>query len=613
MRLNRIVYLIIWIITSSMCITSANFLQEQNNYSNINITTAKLELEKMESNINNIVDNLKIFDIKNQESDNMKYKEIRENIIKTIDDMKKTKSATLKKLETIENYQNMIYETSNDIKQWIGDIANTEESFEEFLTTLQKNNNKYLNNENNIDITKLINQSDNIANALVEQKMIENMTKELNWVMENLNINQRKQLKTLTKLNTLKQENENEIQWYYNMITTLNKKEWELIYIIKLYEKWAVDEIDTINIYDDRKEINDSILSLVKSITQKKYTVWFDVNEKIKELNKQYNKDENIKHELWWPSYPIQDIEMYFKDNNFYNEYKTNNLWLQIVKEKNTPVYSANDGIIYSMDNEKSTSKWILILHPDSYITTYIYLDEITVTPWQIVKRWEIIGFAWSKEEWDSKTKPNLNFGIFKDGISIDPFQIMDLSIIENKDIIPSDYNIKYLNDKYIRTIDITDLTFLKWNSLEEREKNFLNSYWVWVYKDISFRNDVTKWTNIDKDVLICIAFSESTLGKYLSSQNNVWNVGNDDSGNRIWYSSEKYWAKAIAYTLNNKYLGSYHTIKQLSRYGNEDGAIYASSDINRQVNMIKCLSKIKWYYVPEDYPFRTWLNPNKK
>ncbi|MEI8253876.1 MAG: hypothetical protein WCG25_09335 [bacterium] len=45
---------------------------------------------------------------------------------------------------------------------------------------------------------------------------------------------------------------------------------------------------------------------------------------------------------------------------------------------------------------------------------------------------------------------------------------------------------------------------------------------------------------------------------------------------------------------MNNQFLGNYHTIKQLSRYGNEDGKIYASSPINRQTNVLKCLSQIK-------------------
>lgn len=66
-----------------------------------------------------------------------------------------------------------------------------------------------------------------------------------------------------------------------------------------------------------------------------------------------------------------------------------------------------------------------------------------------------------------------------------------------------------------------------------------------------------------------------------------------------------------IALTLNNKYLGNYHTIKQLSRYGNADGKIYASSPINWQSNVQKCLSKIKGYYIPEDFPFRVGPNPN--
>lgn len=617
-KIKLVICTITIILTSStFSIASYNFWENNKDSSQqINIQEAKLELEKMESNINTIIDNLKVFDIKNKESTNQKYKEIRENIITTIDDMKKAKTITTKKLETIENYQKMISETNKDIKQGTKDIENTRENFEKFLIILQQNNNKYLNNKNNVDITKLINQSDNIADTLVEKKMIENITKELNWVMENLNTDQRKQLKILTKLNTLKQQNEQEIQKYYVMIKSLNKKEWELMYIIKLYEKWAIDKLETINVYQNRKEINNSILSLVKSITQKKYTVWFDIEKKLKELNTQYNKDKNIKHELWWPTYPIQEIEFYFKDNNFYNEYNANNLWIQIIEKEQTPVYSANDGIIYAINEENSTNKWILILHPDSYITTYIYLDKTTVIPWQIVKRWELIGFAGGKITWKTNNtimKPNLNFWIFKDWISIDPFQIMDLSVIENKKIIPSEYNIKYLNDKYIRTIDISEVSFLKGDSLEEREKNFLNSYGVGIYKDINFRNDVAKWTNIDKDVLICIGFSESTLGRYLSSQNNIGNVGNDDSGNRINYSSEKAWAKAIAYTLNNKYLWWYHTIKQLSRYWNAEWMIYASSDTNRQVNMIKCLSRIKGYYVPEDYPFRIWLNPNKK
>ena len=54
-----------------------------------------------------------------------------------------------------------------------------------------------------------------------------------------------------------------------------------------------------------------------------------------------------------------------------------------------------------------------------------------------------------------------------------------------------------------------------------------------------------------------------------------------------------------------NKMLGRYHTIFELSGYGNKIWPIYASSEYNREKNIVKCLTSIKWYRVPEDFPFR--------
>lgn len=110
--------------------------------------------------------------------------------------------------------------------------------------------------------------------------------------------------------------------------------------------------------------------------------------------------------------------------------------------------------------------------------------------------------------------------------------------------------------------------------------------------------------------MVICVAFAESTLWRYLATSNNIWNVWNNDRWDRVPMSSALAWARAIADTLNNQHLWWYHTIRQLSRYGNSDGMIYASSPINWQSNVTKCLSQIKGFYVPEDYPFRTWPNP---
>ncbi len=111
----------------------------------------------------------------------------------------------------------------------------------------------------------------------------------------------------------------------------------------------------------------------------------------------------------------------------------------------------------------------------------------------------------------------------------MDPFDLLDASIVKEKEALPEGYQIKYLRDKYVRPIDITNLELMTGDTLLDREKQFLWRYGVGVYRQPTFREDVVKGTNIDKDVVICIAFAESTLGHYLSTNNNIGNVGNND------------------------------------------------------------------------------------
>ncbi len=81
----------------------------------------------------------------------------------------------------------------------------------------------------------------------------------------------------------------------------------------------------------------------------------------------------------------------------------------------------------------------------------------------------------------------------------------------------------------YARPIDITDLELMTGETLDIRAQQFLSRYGVGIYRNLVFRDDVVKGTNIDRDVVICIAFAESTLGRYLTTPNNIGNVGNND------------------------------------------------------------------------------------
>ncbi len=91
-----------------------------------------------------------------------------------------------------------------------------------------------------------------------------------------------------------------------------------------------------------------------------------------------------------------------------------------------------------------------------------------------------------------------------------------------------------------------------------------------------------------------CIAFAESTLGRHLSTSNNIGNVGNNDRGDRVSYAAPLIGARLIYTTLNNAYLGKYNILLDYNGYGNPDDKNYATSKYNRQNNVRNCLTMIK-------------------
>jgi hypothetical protein len=107
--------------------------------------------------------------------------------------------------------------------------------------------------------------------------------------------------------------------------------------------------------------------------------------------------------------------------------------------------------------------------------------------------------------------------------------RILDISVVKSKDILPSTYHIKFLRDVYARPIDITNLTFMSGSTVDQRSQRFLNNYGVGTYRNLTFWTDAVVGTHIDRDMVICVAFAESTLGRYLSTNGNIGNVGNND------------------------------------------------------------------------------------
>ncbi len=548
-----------------------------------------------------------------------KYREVRAEIVRVITDINQTTKKVANTLRKIAIYKKEILKTANELqitREW---KWNTQEYIQQFTNFMYKLDNEIYNNQTDaIDDIKLLAKSDNIPRTLVWESLVRSMLLQFNDLMGTLDSNEKDKLVRIKELNLLKMKTKNDIKDYNAQLDSLQQKKNYLLRFIELYKNKELKNTNFEKILTTRKDVDDMTMLFVDDIARKDYKVSFNIDDKIKLLNKM--EDDSLKEtsSLAWPLYPIYKIDSYFGDKNFEKQYWIPNRWLSIASAQWTPVFSVRDWVVYHVsDTDWFGISRVMVVHMRWYVSVYMFLNKIAIKEWDVIKRWQLIWYSgwepWTKWAWFVSNWPNLSFIVFKNWVAIDPLPELDLSVVQNKDALPDQYLVKYLNDKYARPIDITNLEFASGDTQLERADNFLSKYGVWIYKELAFREDVVKDTNVDRDVAICIAFAESTLWKYLTTSNNIWNVWNNDRGDRVGYAWAFAWARMIPLTLNNQFLGNYHTIKQLSRYGNEDGKIYASSPINRQTNVLKCLSQIKWFYVPEDYPFRVGPNPNMR
>lgn len=137
----------------------------------------------------------------------------------------------------------------------------------------------------------------------------------------------------------------------------------------------------------------------------------------------------------------------------------------------------------------------------------------------------------------------------------------------------------------------------------EARMKELLSHYDK--APEYEVRKVVGRIHRVYPEVLICIAYADSSLGNFLKTKNNIGNVGNNDRWDRVSYVTIEQWVNEIGKTLNNRNLSYINTIDKLSRYWNKDGMIYASSPENHFINVANCISMIRNKKVPDNFSFR--------
>ena len=545
------------------------------------------------------------------------YRETRTEIVNVINNIKSTTNEVEQLLRKTAIYQKQIEEFGAKVTGTRGDIANLKIYLADFSAALyQAQQHLYTEDGSEIDDVKLMIYSDNIARTIANDQLITSMVKEMTDGINTLEVNEDKQLDTLKKLTQLRNLARANISIYNQELDKLEQKRDYLGQFMELYQgdtflsPAGIDEI-----FQNRKSVFKATNTLLDNIESKKYGVSFDIAGSLAKLAEK--ETDKLEHVIAWPVYPVEKINTFFWDEKFREDNGFPHWGIQIEAAQKTPVYAARDGVVYHVTNNDGIGiNWMMVIHTDGYVSVYTYMNTSVVKPGDIVQRGQLLGYSGGEPGTRGagfvSPGANLTFSIYRDGEALDPLKLLDLAVVADKDMLPNEYHIKFLRDKYARPIDITDLAFAEGETTDDRAIAFLKSYGVGIYRSLTFWNNAVKDTNIDRDVTICIAFAESTLGRYLSTDGNIGNVGNNDRWDRFAFGGALAGARAIAQTLNNQHLGDYHTIIQLSRYGNEDGKIYASSPINWQTNVTKCLSQIKWFYATEDFPFRTAPNPNK-
>lgn len=580
----------------------------------LDVDDAKSQLRDLSAEFKDIVTNFNQVKDKKSKVDE-RYNEIRESMEWIIADIDTTKAALDERLIKIHLYTNKMVELEQLIAQTKKDIDQSKSDLMTYTNFLYKINNDYYWKDLSIDDIKLLIKSDSIAWSLSTEDIVKSLTVELDQLLKTMSENQKKYEDYMQKINEIRTQYKYEVQGYQNDINNLTQQKkylWQLFIYLKKDKKEVDNEFDFL--FDNKDNLKKQIFNVMLLSKQQTPEAQFGTGIDISQLLQSTERSDSDKF-FSWPVNPPFRFTAGFDDDWYKEQIGVKHNAIDLAKPMWSEIYAPANWIVYKVvDQDGPGLNWMIVMHKHGYVTVYLHLNKILVKEWDYVQRWDIIWLLWWKPwtrwAWLATTGPHLHFEVIKNGQIIDPLTVLDLGVFPSKSSLPQTYQIKYFKDKIWRTIDLSDVTYAKWKTIEERRQSYLKTASRGAYADVALWQEAVKGYNVDIDLWICIWTAETWLGKAYAKNgtHNVWNVWNNDRGDRQAFSSPVDGARSIYATLSNKYLSIHNSIDKLSRYGSPEWSIYASSDLNWQKNVIRCMSSIKGYWVQDDYFFRTYL-----
>lgn len=194
---------------------------------------------------------------------------------------------------------------------------------------------------------------------------------------------------------------------------------------------------------------------------------------------------------------------------------------------------------------------------------------------------------------------PHLHLELWKNKEVVDPLRYMTTANIDYESL-PTRYQDKFIADLIEKSGSGTDVSqyqskfVIRGTTEEERQRFLLKKYATPDFQSWDMWVNTSLDAGIDPSFIMCIGLAETTLGNHLKTPYNIGNVGNTDNGSVVSFRSPEEGIAWMTATFNNRFLGKYTKLSELSRWGNPDGAIYASSNSNWHNNIVRCLSALK-------------------
>lgn len=571
----------------------------------IDINQAQIQLEDLSRAFQRTLNQYALLDDK---KDELHYQQlnVQREILTILRDTRETQTRMQDALTRISLYSQRIHRMEKNMAEVRADLIQERQHLAQYVKFLYKTHNDISFEDQDVSILRLLAQSGNMAENLSMRELGKLLTVYLQEMMEEM-ANKHYEYRDMQRVYAeARSKYRLGVRFYQQSLTNLQEQQSNLQRLLSYIQtNLAQTQREASNIEETRSLINQQITQMER--IQQQHGSPVDEMTPVGQLLQIVDRDPGQRF-FSWPVFPPDGILHGFRDADYLTRHGHDLDAIRIDIPQRSDVYAPAPWVVYRVYPGAGLRKsWVIILHRHGYATVLSPLADIFVEEGQLVQRGEIIGrsggMPGTQGAWLGTPWPHLDFQVLHNGEPADPFMFLDISIFNDKELLPQRYHTKYLQDYFAREVDLTILS-LSGETTHDRAVDFLRKYATAPFHQMHLWYTAAQGTNINPYFGVCIWFAETSF-KNFKTPNNIGNVGNNDRGDTVTYDSPVEGMRALFSVLNNQYLWSYQTLNQLSRFGNRDGFIYASSPYNRQKNIMNCLSSIYDFNLPEDFSFR--------